>query len=85
MYVEPPARRLGVGAALLDAVITHAIELPGLRHMRLSVLAGNTAARRLYRSRGFVVAGVEPDVVRVGDTFYDEELLVLRLPDPHSR
>jgi hypothetical protein len=33
----------------------------------------------LYRSLGFESFGVEPRAMRVGDRFYDEEHMVLRL------
>lgn len=79
MYVAPEVRRSGYGKALLDAALAHARALPGLRQLKLSVNATNTAARSLYESRGFVLAGVEPEALCVDGRFYDDALYVLRL------
>jgi len=79
MYVAPEFRRRRVGRALLDAAITHARALPGLRQLRLAVNADNLAARSLYQSRGFQCVGVEPDAICVEGRYYDEVLYVLRL------
>ena len=38
-----------------------------------------TAARHLYESLGFVAFGREVRAVKVGDTYYDEEFMVLDL------
>jgi len=78
MFVTPGWRGRGVSRALLDKVIAHGREV-GLRHITLSVTIGNSAARALYRSAGFVSFGVEPDALLIEGTFYDEEWMVLRL------
>ena len=49
-YVHPTFYRRGVGRALLRHVLTRAVA-----PVELTVLAGNTAARRLYESEGFVL------------------------------
>ena len=54
--VAPDRRRLGLGAALLDAAIARAAALRARRFF-LEVGEFNTAARRLYRSRGLRVVG----------------------------
>lgn len=54
--VAPEARGLGVGAALLDAAVGDARTL-GATTMFLEVREGNSAARRLYASRGFTEIG----------------------------
>jgi ribosomal protein S18 acetylase RimI-like enzyme len=51
--VAPPARGLGLGRRLIAAVLAEAAAL-GLRQVRLEVLAGNTAASRVYARAGFV-------------------------------
>ncbi|MBU0495816.1 MAG: GNAT family N-acetyltransferase [Chloroflexi bacterium] len=53
VYVLPAYRRHGVGAALLEAAAQLAGEL-GLAGVRLLARPENAAARRLYRSLGFV-------------------------------
>ena len=56
LAVSPEARRQGVGAALLDAALREA-RSRGVREVYLEVRESNAAARALYASRGFVVAG----------------------------
>lgn len=53
MYVRPTARRLGVGAALLDALLLHARRI-GYERVRLDTAPELTAAIALYERFGFV-------------------------------
>ncbi len=52
LYVAPGGRGLGVGRALVAAVLA-AAERIGYREMRLDTLPGMTAAIALYRATGF--------------------------------
>jgi ribosomal protein S18 acetylase RimI-like enzyme len=79
MYVAPEFRRRGFGRALLEAAITHAQSLDGVRQLKIGVNTTNMAARLLYQSAGFMRFGVEPDALYVGGCYYDEESYVLRL------
>ncbi len=79
MYVAPEARGQQIGRALLDAAIAHARSQTGIRQIVLAVTVGNHAARKLYRSAGFVTWGVDPDYLRIGDQFYDIEWMTLML------
>jgi ribosomal protein S18 acetylase RimI-like enzyme len=56
MWVDPRFRRLGVGRALVNAVVAQA-RAAGKRRVVLHVVADNPAARRLYEREGFVVTG----------------------------
>ena len=47
--------------------------------VHLSVTSSNTNAKRFYRRMGFTVDGVERRSLKVGDRFYDEDLMVLHL------
>jgi ribosomal protein S18 acetylase RimI-like enzyme len=53
LYVAPEARRNGVAAALLAAVV-EALEAEGVDHLDLEVQAGNLDARAVYQRWGFV-------------------------------
>jgi ribosomal protein S18 acetylase RimI-like enzyme len=75
MYVRPEARGSGAADALVEAVLDHA-RAEGLDSVILAVTVGNEAARRLYDRHGFVVYGVEPAALRVGDHDYDDELRI---------
>jgi ribosomal-protein-alanine N-acetyltransferase len=56
LAVAPPARRRGIGGVLLDRVVAEAVE-SGVRALYLEVRDSNLAARALYQSRGFHLAG----------------------------
>jgi ribosomal protein S18 acetylase RimI-like enzyme len=79
VYVTPQLRGQGVAKALLAGIIENARTLPELRVLCLSVTVGNEAARRLYRSLGFQMWGVEPLALKVGETCFDEEQMTLDL------
>ena len=78
-YVAREAGGLGVGGALMQALIGHARGCLALRQLDLTVTAGNTAALRLYQSVGFETWGVCPDAVQVDGVFADKLHMALRL------
>jgi RimJ/RimL family protein N-acetyltransferase len=83
MYVRPPARRLGIGRRLAEAVVDHA-----RRHveiLQLSVVAGNEAAGRLYAGLGFVEYGIERHALKEDGRYWDEVLMAKSLLPPESR
>ncbi|MEP6729799.1 MAG: GNAT family protein [bacterium] len=53
MYVAPRLAKRGIGGRLIAAVLDHAFENPGIRHVVLSVVADNTTAIRAYERAGF--------------------------------
>ncbi|GAB7053016.1 GNAT family N-acetyltransferase [Catenuloplanes indicus] len=57
MYVDPRGRGLGLGAALLDRLLTEAHGTLGATTIRLDTCRFMTDAQRLYLSRGFVERG----------------------------
>jgi GNAT superfamily N-acetyltransferase len=80
VYVQAEWRGHQVGKRLVQRVIDHAS-----RHvMMLEAVVGltNHGARRTYHGLGFKPYGIQRKALRVGDTFYDEELLYLDLPQP---
>ena len=58
IFVEPQARGLGVGTALLHAIMGHAAHSQ-LQRVRLDVIDTNPRARALYEREGFVVQDVK--------------------------
>ena len=79
VYVREDARAQGLGRRLVEAVIAHA--RGQLEQLHATVTVGNQAARQLYRSLGFQTYGREPRGLKVGETYFDQELLVLLLRD----
>lgn len=79
MYVAPEARGKGAGGALLDALLARARALPDLEQIYLAVVTTQAAARALYRSRGFEPYALLRRALKVGDTYLDEDAMVLWL------
>lgn len=55
--VLPRFRRLGVGSALIDALVSECLSR-GIKKLSLDVRASNTAAISLYEKKGFYRVGV---------------------------
>jgi ribosomal protein S18 acetylase RimI-like enzyme len=53
LYVAPKGRGLGLGRALVDAIVTEAVRI-GYREMRLDTLPSMAEAIALYRKAGFL-------------------------------
>jgi ribosomal protein S18 acetylase RimI-like enzyme len=79
MYVLPEYRARGIARTLLIEAIDRAKRLPDLKQLLLGVVETQTAAKRLYESLDFVAYGREPDAVKIGDEYFDEEFMLLRL------
>ena len=73
MYVAPENLGRGWGRRLLDAVVEHAQQQPGLEELVLAVTVGNDAARSLYVSSGFVPSYIEPRYLKIDGRYYDIE------------
>jgi ribosomal protein S18 acetylase RimI-like enzyme len=78
VFISPDRRREGLARKLYSHVLSFARD-EGVLQIQLCVNAENDRARSLYRSLGFKSFGVEPRAMRVGDRFFDEEHMVLRL------
>jgi len=77
MYVRPDARGTGLAASLLQRVIEQA--RPLVEGIRLTVMASNAAAHRLYSAAGFEPYGLERRALKVGGDYYDDVLMALPL------
>lgn len=71
--VAPSARRRGVGALLLDRILDAAATF-GAKTVFLEVRESNVAARKLYETRQFEVAGRRAKYYRAPD----EDALIMR-------
>ena len=79
MYVLPERRGQGVGRLLLEEMIAQVRLLTGLEQLLLSVVTTNPVAHGLYRSLGFRTYGIAPQTLKIGDQYWDEELMILYL------
>jgi len=79
VYVRVNHRRQGIGRALFSALLEKVKTLPGLEQVDLTVSARQVAAKALYCSLGFETFGVERAALKIGDQYFDEEYMVLRL------
>jgi ribosomal protein S18 acetylase RimI-like enzyme len=79
MFVAPPCRGRGLGAALLQQAVQVARTIPGLRLIHLSVTATQPGARRLYKQTGFRSYGIEAEALMIVDRYIDEEHMSLKL------
>lgn len=79
VYVTAAHRRTGAGRALLAALLERAKQDVSLEQILLSVATGQNAAKQLYRNRGFVTYGTEPNALKVGSTYIDEDHMILRI------
>ncbi|KPF72465.1 hypothetical protein IP88_09915 [alpha proteobacterium AAP81b] len=77
MYVAPAARRQGLGAALVAAIVAHA--RTRVEELRLGVAVDNAEAIALYQAAGFAAVGIDPHALKVGDCYVDELIMALRL------
>lgn len=81
MYVEPEARRQGVGRQLLAAAIQESRKWRGVLQVQLTVTEAAAGARRLYETSGFRAWGREPRVLCWNGAYADEYHLVLNLDE----
>jgi RimJ/RimL family protein N-acetyltransferase len=76
-YVRPQARGTGLAVSLVQRVVAHAQTV--VEEISLTVVASNTAAHRLYSAAGFEQYGLERRALKVGDAYFDEVFMALRL------
>ncbi len=79
MYVAPEYRGRGIARALLLDAIERARQQPELVQLLLGVVETQTTAKHLYETLGFQVYGREPHAVKIGDEYFDEEFMLLKL------
>jgi ribosomal protein S18 acetylase RimI-like enzyme len=78
MMVHTDVQAQGVGSALLEAALARA-RSDGLEQITLSVTSSNEAALRLYRRFGFAPYGRLPRALKLGNQYFDKDLLLLAL------
>ena len=79
VYVAPGHRGKGLGRALIAQLLETAKRDSSLEQILLAVATSQDAAKRLYRSFGFETYGIEPNALKVGSAYVDEEHMILRI------
>ena len=79
MMVERGYRNQGLGKTLVMALIARVRSMPELTQVVLTVTEGNMTAQNLYSQCGFVVYGLRPKAIRVGDQWYGKVHMLLDL------
>ena len=77
--VDPDYQKLGVGAALLEAYVTHCLG-QGIRRLHLEV-RGDNPARRFYTSHGFQEIGLRVNYYRGLAGKYRDAVTLSRILD----
>ncbi|MDL2253563.1 GNAT family N-acetyltransferase [Ruminococcaceae bacterium OttesenSCG-928-I18] len=71
---------LGVGDAMMAALLDDAEECGVLHSIYLGVRADNRTAFKLYQKHGFRACGLRRDYLHIGSAYQDELLMELLLP-----
>ena len=79
VYVRQGFRGNGMAKALITEIIGRVREINGVEQINLIVSATQPIAKRVYSSLGFKHYGTEPKSLKIGDTYIDDELMVLYL------
>lgn len=79
MYVAEEYGRQHLGRRLLEETIRRVRLLPDIEQINLTVIATNQRARHLYEKVGFRSFAYEKNALKDGNTYYDEEQMVLFL------
>lgn len=79
MFVAPEARKHGLGKSLMDELLSRAKKCNGLEQINLTVVSENSSAKKLYKSVGFEIYGVERNALKFNGKYFDEDLMVLKI------
>jgi ribosomal protein S18 acetylase RimI-like enzyme len=77
MYVDPEKRRYGIGKSLMQEAINKAKTIEGIVQIYLGVTSNNEPAKKLYYSLGFETYGNDKRALKIDNTYFDDELMVL--------
>ena len=82
VYDKPAFRRQGMARAWLSAIIKRVRSQKGLEQITVAVSSQRSAAKALYLSLGFKSYRFEPQALKVGDIYVDEEWMALKNVGP---
>jgi ribosomal protein S18 acetylase RimI-like enzyme len=79
VYVTAAFRRKGVARSLLSAMLQNLKRDSSLEQLLLAVATTQQAAKQLYLEFGFETFGREPNALKVGSKYIDEDHMILHL------
>jgi RimJ/RimL family protein N-acetyltransferase len=79
MYVSPKKRGIGIANNLMIEAIKKAKEIKGIEQIYLTVVSINEPAKKLYNSLGFETYGIDKRALKIDNTYFDEDLMVLNV------
>jgi ribosomal protein S18 acetylase RimI-like enzyme len=79
VYVTSAYRGQGVGRALVRELLERAKRDAAVEQILLAVATCQKAAKQLYRQFGFETYGTEPNALKVGSEYVDEDHMILRI------
>lgn len=78
VYVTASERGKGVARQMMGELLSRVKTYSKIKQVNIAVITSQKAAKHLYTSLGFEVWGLEQGALKLGETFYDEEWMVLR-------
>jgi ribosomal protein S18 acetylase RimI-like enzyme len=79
VYVSSTQRGQGAGRALMEELLERVKRDASVEQILLAVASPQTAAKRLYASFGFEIFGTEPNALKIGSDYVDEDHMILRI------
>ncbi len=77
LYVKEPYQNQGIAGRLVQMIIQHAKSQ--VVQLHCAVNTTNAQALSLYQKKGFEIFGTESRALKIGNTFHDLHLMVLKL------
>lgn len=77
MYVCPENRKSGIAKSLMLKAIKKTKAIEGVEQIYLTVTSSNEPAKKLYQSLGFKTYGIDERALKIDQTYFDDELMVL--------
>lgn len=79
VYVSPTYRKMNIGYLMIQNIIAYTKNLGYIEQIKLSVTSTNVDAIHLYQRCGFEIYGLDPNVIKINDTYYDSSLMIFYL------
>lgn len=78
MYVSSNYRNLGIGKALIEALLSKTRTIENIEQINLTVISHNTNAIKLYEKFGFVIFSKEVNAIKWKGKYFTELQMVVK-------